>query len=154
MSVSILPSLSGENDKNGMLLRESACQNMYHGNIVHDPILSIGKKKLDKATSRYGYFALISNEVKDSIEALELYRTRDVVEKAFGNIKDRLNGRRTIVSSEQSLNGKLFVQFVALIFLSYVKKQMQDNCIFLGGGAACPTWREPLVRKRSITWCL
>ena len=85
---------------------------------------------LDKATSRYGYFALISNEVKDPIEALELYRTRDVVEKAFGNIKDRLNGRRTIVSSEQSLNGKLFVQFVALIFLSYVKKQMQEKELF------------------------
>jgi len=30
-----------------------------------------------------------------------------------------------MVSSEQSLDGKLFVQFVALIYLSYIKKQMQ-----------------------------
>ena len=33
------------------------------------------------------------------ITALELYRNRDVVEKAFGNVKDRLSGRRLPVSS-------------------------------------------------------
>ena len=33
------------------------------------------------------------------ITALELYRKRDVVEKAFGNAKDRLSGRRLPVSS-------------------------------------------------------
>jgi hypothetical protein len=34
------------------------------------------------------------------------------------------------VSSEQSLDGKLFVEFVALIYLSYIKKQMQDQNLF------------------------
>jgi len=34
-----------------------------------------------------------------------------------------------MVSSEQSLDGKLFVQFVALIYLSYIKKQMQVKCL-------------------------
>jgi len=34
------------------------------------------------------------------------------------------------VSSEQFLDGKLFVQFIALIFLSYVKKAMQDRHLF------------------------
>jgi hypothetical protein len=29
-----------------------------------------------------------------------------------------------------SLNGKLFVEFVALIYLSYVKKKMQDGKLF------------------------
>ena len=66
----------------------------------------------------------------DAVTALELYRNKDVVEKAFGNLKERLNTRRTLVSSEQSLDGKLFVQFVALIYLSYLKKQMQDKDLF------------------------
>jgi transposase len=61
----------------------------------------------------------------DAVAALELYRNKDVVEKAFGNLKERLNMRRALVSSEQSLEGKLFVQFVALIYLSYIKKQIQ-----------------------------
>ena len=86
--------------------------------IVRDEIVS-------KAKQYYGFFALITNEKMDAITALELYRNKDVVEKAFGNLKERLNMRRALVSSEQSLDGKLFVQFVALIYLSYIKKQMQ-----------------------------
>nr|WP_235941629.1 hypothetical protein [Paenibacillus puerhi] len=78
-----------------------------------------------KAKRYYGYFALITNETMDAETALELYRNKDVMEKAFGNLKERLNMRRTLVSSEQSLDGKLFVEFVALIYLSYIKKQMQ-----------------------------
>ena len=66
----------------------------------------------------------------DGATALELYRNKDVVEKAFGNLKERLNMRRALVSSEQSLDGKLFVQFVALIYISYIKKQMQVNDLF------------------------
>ena len=88
------------------------------------------QKVIDEAKSNYGYFALISNEVKDPIEALAIYRNNDLAEKAFGDIKDRLGARRMLVSSESSLNGKLFVEFVALIFLSYIKKQMQDKELF------------------------
>jgi transposase len=35
-----------------------------------------------------------------------------------------------LVSSEQSLDGKLFVEFIALIFLSYIKKQMQVKNLY------------------------
>ena len=85
---------------------------------------------MDEARSRYGFFILLSNEVKDAIDVLELYRNRDVVEKAFGNLKERLNMRRTLVSSDQSLEGKLFVEFIALIYLSYIKKKMEERDLF------------------------
>ena len=85
---------------------------------------------MDEQIKNYGYFALLSNAVKDPYEALSLYRSKDIVEKAFGNLKERLNFRRMQVSSELSLNGKLFVEFVALIYLSYVKKAMQDAKLF------------------------
>lgn len=83
-----------------------------------------------KAKRYFGFFALMTNEKMDAIVALEIYRNKDLVEKAFGNLKERLNLRRTLVSSEQSLEGKLFVQFVALIYLSYIKKQMQEKGLF------------------------
>jgi transposase len=53
-----------------------------------------------------------------------------LIEKAFGNLKERLNARRMAVASEENLEGKLFVQFVALIYLSYLKKAMDDNKLF------------------------
>jgi transposase len=78
----------------------------------------------------YGYFVLVSNGVKDPLEALEIYRAKDLIEKAVGNLKERLNMRRTSVSSDENLDGKLFVQFVALIFLSYIQKAMSDKNLF------------------------
>ncbi len=92
--------------------------------------VTINEEAVTKAKRYYGFFALLTNEKMDAISALELYRNRDVCEKAFGNLKERLNMRRTLVSSEQSLDGKLFVEFVALIYLSYIKKQMQEADLF------------------------
>jgi hypothetical protein len=87
--------------------------------------VTVNEDAVKKAKRYYGFFALLSNEKMDSITALELYRNKDLVEKAFGDLKERLNLRRTLVSSEKSLDGKLFVEFVALIYLSYLKKQIQ-----------------------------
>ena len=72
----------------------------------------------------------LSNEIKDAREALLLNRNRDVVEKAFSNIKERLNGNRLLVSSEDTWEGKLFVHFIGLFLLSYIKKQMQEHAMF------------------------
>lgn len=83
-----------------------------------------------EARKAHGFFALVSNEVKDSIVALDIYRGKDVVEKAFGNLKERLNCRRLLTSSEESLNGKLFVEFVALIFLAYIHRKMQEKGLY------------------------
>ena len=92
--------------------------------------VTIKDEAVRKAKRYFGFFAFISNETMDAISALEIYRNKDVVEKAFGNLKERLNMRRMLVSSEQSLDGKLFVEFVALIYLSYIKKQMQRYKLF------------------------
>lgn len=88
------------------------------------------EEALAEAKRNYGYFALVSNEVKEALKALEIYRNKDLVEKAFDNLKERLNLRRVAVSSEQSLEGKLFVQFIALIFLSAITRKMQESNLF------------------------
>ena len=46
---------------------------------------------LNVSHERYGFFDLISDEVKHSVTALSLYRMRNVVEKAFCNVKERLD---------------------------------------------------------------
>ena len=80
--------------------------------------------------SRFGYFALISNGIKDPKEAIDIYRNKDVIEKAYDDLKNRLSMRRTSVSSEENLDGKLFVQFVALIIVSYIKQKMDSEEIY------------------------
>ncbi|SFI28989.1 Transposase [Tindallia magadiensis] len=88
------------------------------------------EEAMRSAARNYGYFALLSNEVKDPFEALSLYRSKNITEKGFGDLKERLNFRRMQVSSQLSLDGKIFIEFIALIYLSYVKKKMQDTGLF------------------------
>jgi len=85
---------------------------------------------IKKHTERSGYFALLSNEIKDSPRALEIYRKKDMVEKAFDNLKERLGMKRTTVFSDQTLAGKFFVQFLSLMFISYIHKHMRDNHLY------------------------
>lgn len=84
-----------------------------------------------KAARRYfGYFALITNEKMDAFTALHLYRMKDIVEKAFCNIKDRLNMRRLLAKSEKNLDGKIFTEFVALILISHLDHKMKGTNLY------------------------
>ncbi len=84
-----------------------------------------------KAARRYlGYFALITNEKMDAFTALHLYRMKDVVEKAFGNIKERLNMRRLLSKSEKCLDGKIFTEFIALILISHLDHKMKETDLY------------------------
>lgn len=88
------------------------------------------QQAIDAAEKNYGYFALLSNDIKDPLAALDIYRSKDLIEKAFGNLKERLNLRRTAVSSEENLDGKLFVQFMALIYLAYIDAMMREKSLY------------------------
>ena len=85
---------------------------------------------IDAARMNFGFFALLSNGVKDPVEAINIYRSKDLIEKAFSDLKDRLSMRRTSVSSEENMEGKLFLQFIGLILLSYVKHAMDKAGLF------------------------
>jgi len=85
---------------------------------------------IQKSLKNSGYFALINNGISDPFEAIDVYRSKDLIEKAYNDLKSRLSLRRTSVSSEEGLEGKLFVQFVALIIVSYIKKQMDEKGLF------------------------
>ena len=66
----------------------------------------------------------------DAFTALHLYRMKDIVEKAFSNIKERLNLRRLLVKSEKNLDGKIFTEFVALILISHLDHKMKEANLY------------------------
>ena len=55
---------------------------------------------------------------------------KDIVEKAFSNIKDRLNMRRLLAKSEKNLDGKIFTEFVALILISHLDHKMKETNLY------------------------
>lgn len=66
----------------------------------------------------------------DAFTALHLYRMKDVVEKAFGNLKGRLNMRRLLAKSEKNLDGKIFNEFIALILISHLDHKMKEANLY------------------------
>lgn len=81
-------------------------------------------------TRKFGFFILMTNDAQSGQDVLRSYRNKDLVEKTFCNLKNRLYMKRTMVSSAENLEGKLFVEFLALIYLAYIHKVMKDNNLY------------------------
>ena len=86
----------------------------------------------DSAVSQYisrytGFQAILSNMVKDPVEALKIYRDKDVIEKSFDDLKNQLDMNRLRMHTADAVNGRLFVQFIALIYVSALRKEMRAS---------------------------
>jgi len=86
----------------------------------------------DRAVSQYinryaGFQALFTNAIKDPIETLIVYRNKDVVEKSFDDLKNQLDMNRLRMHSAEAVNGRLFVQFIALIYICALRKEMRKS---------------------------
>lgn len=62
-----------------------------------------------------GYFAIVTSEKMTAKEALLLYKSRDASEKLFTGMKSFLGVSTLRVHADESVQGKLFCEFVALI---------------------------------------
>ena len=74
---------------------------------------------------RFGIFALISNKRRDPFDCLRTYRRRTLIELCFEDYKDKTGGSRPRVWSADALQGRMFVQFVALCYLEYLAGKIQ-----------------------------
>jgi transposase len=80
---------------------------------------------IEAERSRFGYFALLSNDASLTAKsALSVYRDKDMIEKAFGDIKDRLDFRTPKVENAETLRGKMLCVFIALTLALEVRRRM------------------------------
>ena len=61
------------------------------------------------------------------METLKIYRDKDVVEKCFDDLKNQLDMKRLRMHSSATVGGRLFVQFIALIIMSALRKEMRSS---------------------------
>ena len=78
-----------------------------------------------------GYFVIITSEKMTAQEALDLYKGRDASEKLFRGDKSYLGNQSIRVYSNESMEAKIFVEFVALIIrtrsYTYLKKEQERS---------------------------
>lgn len=78
-------------------------------------------KAINEQLERCGFFLIAETDFrKTSAEILNIYRTRDVIEKSFDELKNELDMKRLRCHSSDTANGKIFAAFISLIIRSYM----------------------------------
>jgi transposase len=77
-----------------------------------------------------GWLIIVSNHIDNASDAIQIYRSKDVVEKGFLQMKNCLDLGRLRVHSDRHMQNKLFIGFVALIIMSHIHKVMSDNDMY------------------------
>jgi transposase len=77
-----------------------------------------------------GWLVIVSNHIEDAIEAISIYRSKDVVEKGFMKLKNCLDLGRLRVHSDLRMQNKIFIGFVALIVMAHIHKVMAANSMY------------------------
>ena len=92
--------------------------------------VSYNTQAVSQYINRYsGFQTLLTNSIKDPIEAMQIYRDKDVVEKCFDDLKNQLDMKRLRMHSSATVDGRLFVQFIALIYMSALRREMRKSTL-------------------------
>jgi transposase len=109
--------------KKYLIVRKSEKSNMgYTINIRHDVIS-------DELTTA-GWLVIISNHVNNAEDAIHIYRDKDVVEKGFQRMKNCLDLARLRVHSDNAMQNKIFIGFIALIITAHIHKVMSEKRLY------------------------
>lgn len=74
-----------------------------------------------------GYFVIVTSDKMTAEEALTLYKSRDGSEKLFRGDKSYLGARSERVYSNESMDTKIFIEFVATIIRSKIYTCLKDE---------------------------
>lgn len=90
--------------------------------------IEFNDEAIQKYRKRYiGFFCILSNKLKQAKETLSVYRSKDVVENCFDDLKNSLDMKRLRVHGSQAMDTRLFLQFLALIYVSQIRKTAKQN---------------------------
>lgn len=90
--------------------------------------VAFNEPEILKYRKRYaGFFCILSTFVKDNKEALAIYRRKDAVEKSFDDLKNKLDMKRLRVHKSPNMDSRLFIQFLALIIISVIRKTAKTD---------------------------
>ncbi|MEM7402804.1 MAG: transposase, partial [Myxococcota bacterium] len=90
--------------------------------------VTFNNQAIQKHRKRYsGFFCILSNQIKTAKEALNVYRTKDVVENSFDDLKNHLDMKRLRVHTSTAMDCRLFLQFLALLYISSIRNIIQAD---------------------------
>ena len=84
---------------------------------------------IDQEIMLCGYFVIITSDKMSAEDALTLYKGRDSSEKLFRGDKSYLGDRAERVYGSESVDTKVFIEFVALIIRNQIYNRLKEEMI-------------------------
>lgn len=97
-------------------------------------LIRINNEAFQEANSKAGIFVCVSDCIGEGKQAFYGYKDRRTVEDCFNDLKVKMSCDRFNTSSEESLPGKCFVEFIALSLhmrIEYLLRKMKENGVKL-----------------------
>jgi len=94
-------------------------------------LVSVREDAVRNTLSHSGWLVTLSNHIKDPACAIFIYRSKDVVEKGFQAMKTQLDLGRLRVHSDNGMQNKAFVCFIALIIRCRIHRVMLENGLYM-----------------------
>ena len=85
------------------------------------------ERAINEFTDKLGFFILVTSEEMSAADALQTYRDRDSTEKLFRALKTGLEYDTYRVHSQQSLEGKTHIMFIAGIVRNRLFQSLKEN---------------------------
>jgi hypothetical protein len=85
---------------------------------------------IERELETSGWLIILGNGKLTVQKAHDIYRKKDVVEKAFMRYKNVLGLRRLRVHGDERMRNKLFVAFIALTLISFIHKVMKEKELY------------------------
>lgn len=104
--------------------------------------ISVNNKAFQEANNKAGMFVLVSDTIHQGREAFYGYKDRQSVEDCFKDLKVKMNCDRFYTSSERSLIGKSFIEFIALSLYMMMTHKLRS---FLEKGKDVPHHSIPSI---------
>lgn len=110
------------------------------------------RKEAREACALNGVFALAATRIKDPNEALVAYRKREWVEDFFERQKQDVGGHTARTGDPDCLNGRLFVQFLAMCYIEdlHQRLRLMKQSLGIPNGDASHDAKSNLDAEKSL----
>ena len=82
---------------------------------------------IEQEALRCGYFCIVTSEKMTAAQAYSLYRGRDISEKLFSADKSFIGSKSMCVHTQQAVQAKILIEFVALIIRNRIYNLLKDE---------------------------
>jgi transposase len=92
--------------------------------------VSVKHDVIEDELRHVGWLVLLSSNISNARDAIRIYRAKDVVEKGFMRMKNNLDLGRLRVQSDNAVQNKIFIGFIALIIMCFIHNTMSEKDLY------------------------